>query len=72
MTEETIVRENLMTEQNYTPYCGNMMPFGHSHHCSNPRTKWYYDLEQFKCPECNWQSEFPDDFIKRYKEKWNK
>lgn len=39
--ETTVIRENLMTQEGYTPYCG-------------------------------WTSSFPEDFIKRYKEKWNK
>lgn len=66
MTEETIVRENLMTEKGYSPYCGN-------NHCSHnmPRAHWSKKLEQFKC-YCGWVSEFPKDFITRYKAKWNK
>lgn len=64
MKEETIVRENLMNEEGYTPYCGYIMSM-----CSNPRTKW--NGEQFTCPKCGWTSQFPKDFIDRYKAKWN-
>ncbi len=65
MQEETIVRENLMNDKSYTGYCGSHM----NSSCSWPRTKW--DGEQFVCPECGWRSKYPDDFIKRYKEKHN-
>ena len=61
--ENTIVRENLMTRKGYTPYCGN-------DNCSvMPRT--IFNGKQFKCPFCNWISEFPNDFITKYKDKWN-
>lgn len=63
MKEITIVRENLMTERGYTPYCGNT-----NCHFRNPRTK--FTGEQFEC-KCGWFSTFPARFIKRYKEKWN-
>lgn len=65
MIETSIVRENLMTEKGYSPYCGHP-------HCAHnsPRTKWNKEKEQFVC-SCGWTSEFPADFIKRYKEKWN-
>lgn len=66
MKELSIVRENLMTEPNYTGYCGNMKCRVMS------RTKWISDLNQFKCSFCGWISKYPEDFIKRYKEKWNK
>lgn len=66
MTEETIVRENLMTVKDYRPYCGNSSKDG----CYNPRTQLRPD-GQFICPNCKWISKFPDDFIKRYKAKWN-
>ncbi len=61
----SIVRENLMNEPGYTPYCGNG-------HCSAmmPRTVW--TGKQFKCYSCHWQSKFPDDFIAEYKAKWGK
>jgi len=75
MNELTIVRENLMTEPNYTPYCGGgggNRPSAVSYGCSNPRTRWDEKLQQFKCPSCSWVSEFPSDFIIRYKKKWNK
>lgn len=72
MKELTIVRENLMNEKGYTGYCGNNIPRPERGGCSNPRTKWIPALNQFLCPECGWVSQYPDDFIKRYKEKWGK
>lgn len=58
----SIVRENLMSQKNYTPYCGNM-------EChSMPRTR--FNGNQFECPNCKWQSEFELGFIKKYKMKW--
>jgi hypothetical protein len=64
MTEETIVRENLMTRKDYSPYCGKDA-------CSFkwPRTSFDNTKKQFVCG-CGWASEFPEDFIKRYMEKW--
>jgi hypothetical protein len=70
MKELTVVRENLMTIPDYTGYCGNNISSFDKGGCHNPRTKW--NGSQFICPECGWISQYPDDFIKRYKEKWNK
>lgn len=69
MKEETIVRENLMTIEGYTGYCANNISRYKPDGCDNPRTK--FNGEQFVCPNCGWVSQFPDDFIKRYKERWN-
>jgi hypothetical protein len=58
----SIVRDNLMNDPCYSPYCGNEK-------CSMmPRTFWYG--AQFKCVWCGWLSSFPDDFIAEYKAKW--
>lgn len=67
----TIVRENLMTREGYTPYCGNTKyETGESNTpCDMPRT--YFNGTQFVCPHCGWIGIFPDDFIERYKRKWN-
>ena len=65
MKEKTLVRENLMNVAGYSPYCG-----GNPERCYWPRTK--FNGEQFVCPNCKWKSSFPPEFIKRYKEKWNK
>jgi len=67
MEENSIVRENLMHRDGYSPYCGNMDD------CiaGAPRTQWDENKSQFVC-RCGWVSEFPDDFIIRYKKKWNK
>jgi predicted RNA-binding Zn-ribbon protein involved in translation (DUF1610 family) len=63
-----IVRNNLMNEKGYTPYCGNNISIWSEGGCRNPRT--YFNGNQFVCPFCGWVSVFPDEFIKRYKEKW--
>lgn len=60
MAEETIVRENLMTREGYSPYCPNCLVM--------PRT--FFNGTQFQCPHCGWISQFPEDFIERYKKKW--
>lgn len=70
MTEQTIVRENLMTREEYTPYCGNDISRDHVGGCDNPRT--VFRENQFVCTKCGWRSNFPKDFIDRYKLKWNK
>jgi len=61
--EKTIVRENLMTEKNYTPYCG-------SDYCMS-RTR--FNGTQFNCiyVGCSFETEFPKIFIDRYVKKWN-
>ena len=59
------IRENLMNEQGYTPYCGNDECWGRW-----PRTK--YSAGQFHCQFCNWKSQFPPEFIEEYKKKWGK
>ena len=60
----SVVRNNLMSEKYYTPYCG-------SSECSygKPRTKWMNG--QFMC-SCGWMSSFDQEFIKEYREKWKK
>ena len=58
----SIVRENLLNQKGYTPYCGNES-------CRTmPRTK--FDGEQFICPDCGWRSEFPIKFIEELRKKW--
>lgn len=70
MIELTIVRENLMNEQGYTSYCGNILSRNIVGGCSNPRTVWSKEKEQFVCNECGWVSKFPINFIERYKKKY--
>lgn len=58
----SVVRENLMNEPGYTPYCGNgKCP------ALMPRTR--FDGDQFKCA-CGYRTQFPADFIAEYKAKW--
>ena len=71
MTEISVVRENLMTIEGYTGYCGNDKPRFTIGGCDNPRTMWDKEKQQFVCPRCGWVSQYPEDFIKRYKEKWH-
>lgn len=55
----SIVRNNLLTQLNYTPYCGNVScVFG------LPRTT--FNGRQFVCA-CGWKSEFEPEFIEQYK-----
>jgi len=67
MKEISIVRNNLMTREGYTGYCGAYMD------CSTgmPRTTWNPKLGQFTCT-CGWVSAYPSDFITRYRKKWDK
>jgi hypothetical protein len=66
MIEDSLVRQNLMTIEGYSPYCGSDLCILHF-----PRTTWRKDKDQFTCG-CGWVSQFPKDFIGRYKNKWNK
>ena len=62
VVEMSIVRNNLMTREGYSPYCGDI-------NCRKmPRTR--FDGGQFVCDSCGWRSEFPGYFIKGYKKKW--
>jgi hypothetical protein len=71
MSECSIVRENLMTREGYTGYCGDEL--------CKPRTpkspdRWprtVFNGKQFTCPKCGWVSQFPEEFINRYKAKWH-
>ena len=58
--EASIVRQNLMDREGYTPYCAGSLHF----------IRTVFDGEQFVCRACLWRSEFPTDFIERYKAKW--
>lgn len=64
----TIVRSNKMNNKYYVAYCGSVFP-GHPNYktCSSPRMIHDDVTHQDKCPNCGWTTEFPDDFIKRYK-----
>ena len=55
----SIVRENLLSQLNYTPYCGNG-------NCPlrMPRTR--FNGTQFGC-HCGWKSVFEPEFIEQYK-----
>lgn len=68
----SIVRTNLMNQQGYVGYCGNSWNEQRKKGCDMPRTKWNPELNQFECPKCGWVSQFPSDFIARYKERWAK
>lgn len=74
MTENSIVRENLMTQKGYSGYCGDELCKPRTNHSPErwPRTKWDKELGQFVCPKCGWVSQYPIDFIERYRNKWGK
>lgn len=59
---QTTVRNNLMTREGYSPYCGSDKCFWHW-----PRTR--FNGEQFTCI-CGYVTQFPRNFIKAYKERW--
>jgi len=63
--EKTTVRQNMMKDEKYRPYCGNDK-------CSGrwPRMRKLENYN-FKCPSCGFETKFEDDFFKRYVEKWH-
>jgi len=69
--DRTIVRCNLINDPSYTPYCGNDLPARNIGGCNNPRTDWVHSIGQFKCYRCGYTTEFPTDFINRYKQSHN-
>lgn len=62
----SIVRENIMSIPNYTPYCGRDAK------CVGAYPRTHFNGKQFVCHACGWESEFPDDFIAKYIETWHK
>ena len=58
----SLIRNNLMKEPGYSPYCG-------SDNCRVGLRRTKFDGEQFVC-QCGWRSQFPADFIAEYKAKW--
>ena len=70
----SIVRDNLMTREGYTGYCGDDLCKEVTHGGIGSR-RWprtVFNGEQFRCPNCGWTSGFPEEFIKQYKDKWSK
>jgi len=57
----SIVRQNLLTQKDYTPYCGN-------NHCSVLMPRSRFNGHQFECV-CGWKSSFEPEFIEQYKKK---
>ena len=55
----SIVRENLMNERGYTPYCGS------AERCSYGMPRTRFDGSQFAC-RCGWRSGFEPEFIAEY------
>jgi len=54
----SLIRDNLMSRPNYTPYCGN-----NACRLNMPRT--HFKDNQFQC-NCGWKSEFDQIFINQY------
>lgn len=57
----SIVRQNLMTREGYTPYCG-------AERCLYTWPRTFFNGHQFRC-KCGWQSSFEPAFIAAYKAK---
>lgn len=60
--QPSIVRNNLLNIEGYTPYCGSIG------HCPYPRT--HFNGFQFVCKHCGWVSQFEEEFIQEYKSIW--
>lgn len=58
----SIIRDNLMNREGYSPYCGNM-------DCTRGWPRTTFDGYQFNCG-CGWRSDFERGFILQYKQKW--
>lgn len=52
-------RNKLLRSRHYSPGCFK---------CKS-KTTWDSKVSQFSC-QCGWRSQFPGDFIKRYKKQW--
>lgn len=60
----SIVRDNLMTQEGYAPYCG-------ADDCPVRMPRTHFNGKQFYC-RCGWHSAFEAEFIEAYKAKWSK
>jgi len=58
----SIVRDNLMIQENYTPYCGSV-------DCRYGMPRTVFNGKQFQC-RSGWQSSFDNSFILNYKSWW--
>lgn len=54
----SIVRNNLMSRPNYSPYCGNT-------DCIHSMPRTTFNGKQFEC-SCGWKSAFDNEFISHY------
>ncbi len=62
MKEKTLTRENMMRDKNYVPYCGSCHEMSRMMRNDNN--------DGCICPVCDWSFTFPEEFMKRYNEKW--
>lgn len=60
----SIVRDNMLTELNYTPYCGSPRSFKPGG-CKSPRM--FFNGTQMECPHCGHTTSFEPAFIEKYK-----
>lgn len=56
------VRTNMMKDKNYTPYCMK---------CPRLQRFGKFNGKQMVCPRCNTETQFPFEFIERFKSKHN-
>ncbi|AXT40230.1 hypothetical protein D1814_16895 [Alteromonas sp. BL110] len=54
----SLVRENLLSRLNYTPYCGG--------ECCKVMPRTSFNGSQFQCSSCGWVSRFEPEFIETY------
>lgn len=57
----SLVRENLLSRLNYTPYCGG--------ECCMVMPRTSFNGSQFQCTSCGWVSSFNPEFIGAYESK---
>lgn len=62
----SLIRNNLMYQKDYAPYCGNAYPV-----CHNPRAHWDEEEKSHKCTTCGWKPTFDQAFYQEYKAKWH-
>jgi len=60
----SIVRQNLMTREGYSPYCAEVRCFR--------RARFNPDRGQFGCPVHSFETSFEPEFIEEYRKKWGK
>lgn len=66
----SVVRNNLMNRPGYAPYCMGVRPGMPDSSCATALVRMRWDGQQFACA-CGSLTDFPEEFITLYRERWH-